>query len=54
MEREIEILSATNKIVREKCVIEEMEYSKLPKIYRVAQLNLHWKSKHFIVAAPYG
>ena len=41
MRRETEILSATNKIVRDKCVIEEMEYAKLPKIYRVVQQNLH-------------
>ena len=34
MASEREILSATNKIVRDKCVIEEAEYSKLPEIYR--------------------
>ena len=31
---EREILSATNKIVRDKCVIEEAEYSRLPEMYR--------------------
>ena len=34
MAEEREILSRTNKMVRDKCVIEEAEYSKLPRIYR--------------------
>ena len=36
MASEREILSATNKIVRDNCVIEEAEYSKLPEMYRGA------------------
>ena len=47
MTSEREVLSATNRIVRDKCVIEEAEYSKLPKIYRVVQLDFTTKIQIF-------
>ena len=47
MTSEREVLSATNRIVRDKCVIEEAEYSKLPKIYRVVQLDFTTKIEIF-------